>query len=132
MVAGTPRASRGPLEDGTYRVDALEADILFPALLVIDRGRWPATPLSPAIQGFVGSVLREHWFAYFRGALFVEAAFGLGASGLIAPSIRGPGNNVCVFTAARPPAVIRRQHTRRGVLTVPFVVNSPAHWQEVS
>lgn len=102
MVAGTTRASRGlvlcrrladilaelahHLDDGAYQVEVLEADIFFPPLLVIDRSRWPATPLSAAIQRFVDSVLWEHWFAYFRGGLFGEAVFGLGASGLIAPS----------------------------------------------
>jgi RES domain-containing protein len=119
------------LDDGTHRVEVLEAEILFPALLVIDRGRWPATPLSPAIRRFINSVLREHWFAYFRGALFGEAAFGLGTSGLIAPSMRGAGDSICVFTAARPPAEIRSQRSRRGVLVAPFVASSPTHWREV-
>ncbi len=119
------------LEDGTYQVEVLEADITFSALMVLDRGRWPPTPLSPTVERFIRSVLQEHWFAYFRGTLFGEAAFELGASGLIAPSMRGPGNTVCVFTAARRPTAIRQRSRRRGVLTVPFVVNSPAHWHEV-
>lgn len=119
------------LDDGTHQVEVMEVEILFRGLLVIDRGRWPATPLSPAIRRFTNSVLREHWFAYLRGALFGEAAFGLGASGLIAASMRGPGNSIRVFTAARLPAEIRPQRSRRGTLVVPFVAGSSTHWQEV-
>lgn len=115
------------LNDGTHQVEVPEAEVLFPALLVIDRGRWPATPLSPALRRFTNSVLREHWFAYFQGALFGEAAFGLGAAGLIAPSMRGPGNSICVFTAARPFAEIRPQRSSRGALVVPFVFGSSTH-----
>lgn len=118
-------------EDGTYLVDILEADIDFPWLLVIDRGRWPSIPLATAVQAFVRSVLQEHPRAYLRGALLGEAAFGLGASGLVVPSMRGSGNTVCVFTDAAVPARIHQRGVRPGTLTVPFVPNSPAHWQEL-
>ncbi len=117
-------------EDGTYQVDVLEADIGFPLLLVIDRGRWPSTPLAAAIQAFIHSVLQEHSRAYLRGALFGEAAFGLGASGLAVPSMRGSGNIVCLFTDAAAAARIHQRGLRRGTLTVPFVLNSAVHWQE--
>lgn len=57
-------------EDGTHQVDVLEADIGFPSLLVIDRGRWPSTPLAASVQAFIHSVLQEHPRAYLRGVLF--------------------------------------------------------------
>ncbi|MGQ0568841.1 MAG: RES family NAD+ phosphorylase [Armatimonadota bacterium] len=113
-------------EDGTYQVEILEADIGFPSVLVIDRGRWPSTPLSPPVQEFIRTVVQEHQRAYFRGALFGEAAFSLGASGLVVPSMRGPRSTVCVFTDASDRARIhrRRPDNRRGTLTVPLVLNS--------
>ena len=97
---------------------------------MIDRGRWPSTPLAAAIQAFIHSVLQEHSRAYLRGALFGEAAFGLGASGLAVPSMRGSGNIVCLFTDAAAAARIHQRGLRRGTLTVPFVLNSAVHWKE--
>lgn len=117
-------------EDGTYRVDLLEADVGFPSLLVIDRSRGPSTPSAAAVQTFIHSVLQEHPRAYLRGTLFGEVAFGLGASGLVVPSMRGPGNAACVFSDAPAPARINERGIRSGTLTVPFALNSPMHWQE--
>lgn len=112
-------------------MDVLEADVGFPSLLVIDRGRWPSAPLADAVLAFIQSVLQEHPRAYLRGALFGEAAFGLGASGLVVPSMRGPGNSVCAFIDAPNPARIKERGTRSGTLAVPFALNNPTHWQEV-